>query len=89
MLSRLSASFDTIFDIFDSKNETPQKNLWLLQNSHKKLEYLFQQIRYWVKVGKLKPTMSTEASYMMFSKTQIDKTIRMSKKQVSYYRYYR
>ena len=29
-------------------------------------------IRYWVKVGKLKPVMYTEAGYMMFSCEQIN-----------------
>ena len=30
-------------------------------------------IRYWVKVGKLKPTMYTESGYMMFSEKQMQK----------------
>lgn len=82
MFSRLSASFDTIFDIFDSKNEIPQEKLMTIAKFAKEVGVPVSTIRYWVKVGKLKPTMYTEAGYMMFSKTQIDKTICMNKKQV-------
>lgn len=82
MLSRLSASFDTIFDIFDTKNEIPQEKLMTIARFAKEVGVPVSTIRYRVKVGKLKPTMYTEAGYMMFSETQIDKTIRMNKKQV-------
>jgi len=37
-------------------------------------------IRYWVKVGKLKPTMYTESGYMMFSPEQINKVQRLNQK---------
>ena len=77
MLSRLSASFDTIFDIFDTKNEIPQEKLMTIAKFAKEVGVPVSTIRYWVKVGKLKPTMYTEARYMMFSKTQIEKTKRM------------
>ena len=82
MLSRLSASFDTIFDIFDTKNEIPQEKLMTIAKFALEVGVPVSTIRYWVKVGKLKPTMYTESGYMMFSESQIDKTVRMSKKQV-------
>ena len=81
MLFRLNSSYITIFDIFDSKNETPQEKLMTIAKFAKEVGVPVSTIRYWVKVGKLKPTMYTEAGYMMFSESQIDKTIRMSKKQ--------
>jgi len=80
MLYRLNNSYITIFDIFDTKNETPQEKLMTIAKFAKEVGVPVSTIRYWVKVGKLKPTMYTESGYMMFSETQIDKTIRMSKK---------
>ena len=71
MLSRLSASFDTIFDIFDNKNEVPQEKLMTIAKFAKAVNLPVSTIRYWVKVGKLKPVMYTEAGYMMFSQEQI------------------
>ena len=82
MLFRLNSSYITIFDIFDTKNETPQEKLMTIAKFAKAVGVPVSTIRYWVKVGKLKPTMYTESGYMMFSEKQIDKTIRMSKKQV-------
>lgn len=73
MLSRLSQSFDTIFDIFDTKNETPQEKLMTIAKFAKAVELPISTIRYWVKVGKLQPTMYTESGYMMFSDEQINK----------------
>ena len=74
MVTRLSQSFDTIFDIFDNKNEIPQEKLMTIAKFATEVGVPVSTIRYWVKVGKLKPTMYTEAGYMMFSKSQIDKT---------------
>lgn len=82
MVRRLSQSFDTIFDIFDTENEIPQEKLMTIAKFAKAVELPVSTIRYWVKVGKLKPTMYTEAGYMMFSKSQVDKAMQMSKKQV-------
>ncbi|MBP3847955.1 Fic family protein [bacterium] len=80
MLSRLSQSFDTIFDIFDNKNEVPQEKLMTIAKFAKAVELPVSTIRYWVKVGKLKPTMYTESGYMMFSHEQIKKVKQMNKK---------
>ena len=80
MLFRLNSSYTTIFDIFDTKNEIPQEKLMTIAKFATEVGVPVSTIRYWVKVGKLKPTMYTEAGYMMFSKSQIDKAIRMSKK---------
>ena len=80
MLSRLSASFDTIFDIFDNKNEVPQEKLMTIAKFAKAVELPVSTIRYWVKVGKLKPTMYTESGYMMFSHEQINKVQRLNQK---------
>ena len=71
MLSRLSASFDTIFDIFDNKNEVPQEKLMTIAKFAKAVNLPVSTIRYWVKVGKLKATLYTESGYMMFSQEQI------------------
>jgi len=57
MFSRLSASFDTIFDIFDSKNENTNEKLMTIAKFAKKVNLPVSTIRYWVKVGKLKPIM--------------------------------
>lgn len=80
MLSRLSQSFDTIFDIYEPKKEVESAKLMTIAKFAKAVKLPVSTIRYWVKVGKLKPTMYTESGYMMFSKSQIDKTIRMSQK---------
>lgn len=74
MLFRLNGSYITIFDIFDTKNETPQEKLMTIAKFAKEVGVPVSTIRYWVKVGKLKPTMYTESGYMMFSKNQIEKT---------------
>ena len=78
MLSRLSASFDTIFDIFDNKNEVPQEKLMTIAKFAKAAELPVSTIRYWVKVGKLKATLYTESGYMMFSHEQINKAKHMN-----------
>ena len=78
MVKRLSHSFDTIFDIFDTKNEIPQEKLMTIAKFAKAVELPVSTIRYWVKVGKLKPTMYTESGYMMFSHEQINKVKRMN-----------
>ena len=80
MVTRLSQSFDTIFDIFDTKNEIPQEKLMTIAKFAKAVELPVSTIRYWVKVGKLKPTMYTESSYMMFSHEQINKVQRLNQK---------
>ena len=80
MLSRLSASFDTIFDIFDNKNEVPQEKLMTIAKFAKAVELPVSTIRYWVKVGKLKATLYTESGYMMFSCEQINKVKRLNQK---------
>ena len=82
MLFRLSHSYDTIFDIFDTKKEISQEKLMTIAKFAKEVGVPTSTIRYWVKVGKINPTMYTEAGYMMFSKSQVDKAMRMSKKQV-------
>ena len=82
MLFRLNSSYITIFDIFDSKNENTNEKLMTIAKFALAVGVPVSTIRYWVKVGKLKPTMYTDAGYMMFSETQIDTTIRMNKKQV-------
>lgn len=80
MVRRLSQSFDTIFDIFDTENEIPQEKLMTIAKFAKAVELPVSTIRYWVKVGKLKPTMYTESGYMMFSHEQINKVERMNQK---------
>ncbi len=80
MLYRLNNSYITIFDIFDTKNETPQAKLMTIAKFAKAVELPVSTIRYWVKVGKLKPTMYTESGYMMFSHEQIKKVERMNQK---------
>lgn len=80
MVTRLSQSFDTIFDIFDTKNEIPQEKLMTIAKFAKAVKLPVSTIRYWVKVGKLKPTMYTESGYMMFSQEQIKKVERMNQK---------
>ena len=80
MVTRLSQSFDTIFDIFDTKNEIPQEKLMTIAKFAKAVELPVSTIRYWVKVEKLKPTMYTESGYMMFSPEQINKVKQVNKK---------
>lgn len=80
MVKRLSQSFDTIFDIFDTKNEIPQEKLMTIAKFAKAVELPVSTIRYWVKVGKLKPTMYTESGYMMFSHEQINKVQHLNQK---------
>lgn len=73
MLSRLSHSFDTIFDIYEPKKEDFGKKLMTIAKFAKAVDLPVSTIRYWVKIGKLKPTMYTESGYMMFSEKQIQK----------------
>ncbi len=80
MVTRLSQSFDTIFDIFDTKNEIPQEKLMTIAKFASEVGVPVSTIRYWVKVEKLKPTMYTESGYMMFSHEQIKKVERMNQK---------
>lgn len=72
MLSRLSQSFDTIFDIFDNKNEIPQEKLMTIAKFAKEVGLPVSTIRYRVKAGKLKAALYTETGYMMFSAEQIN-----------------
>ena len=78
MLYRLNNSYITIFDIFDTKNETPQEKLMTIAKFASEVGVPVSTIRYWVKVGKLKPTMYTESGYMMFSHEQIKKVKRLN-----------
>lgn len=80
MLYRLNNSYITIFDIFDTKNETPQEKLMTIAKFAKEVGVPVSTIRYWVKVGKLKPIMYTESGYMMFSHEQIKKVKRLNQK---------
>ncbi len=80
MLYRLNNSYITIFDIFDTKNEIPQEKLMTIAKFALAVELPVSTIRYWVKVGKLKPTMYTESGYMMFSQEQINKVQRLNQK---------
>ena len=80
MLYRLNSSYTTIFDIFDTKNEIPQEKLMTIAKFAKEVGVPVSTIRYWVKVGKLKPTMYTESGYTMFSQEQINKVQRLNQK---------
>jgi len=80
MLSRLSGSFDTIFDIFDNKNEIPQEKLMTIAKFAKEVNLPVSTIRYWVKVGKLEAILYTESGYMMFSHKQINRVKQMKSK---------
>ena len=80
MVTRLSQSFDTIFDIYEPKKEVENAKLMTIAKFAKAVELPVSTIRYWVKVGKLKPTMYTESGYMMFSHEQIKKVERMNQK---------
>lgn len=74
MLSRLSHSFDTIFDIYEPKDEIDNEKLMTVAKFANAVGVPVSTIRYWVKIGKLKPVMYTESGYMMFSESQINKT---------------
>ena len=78
MVTRLSQSFDTIFDIYEPKKEVENAKLMTIAKFAKAVELPVSTIRYWVKVGKLKPTMYTESGYMMFSQEQINKVKRLN-----------
>ena len=80
MVARLNNSFETIFDIYEPKKEVANEKLMTIAKFAKAVELPVSTIRYWIKVGKLKPTMYTESGYMMFSKTQVDETIKISQK---------
>ncbi len=80
MVTRLSQSFDTIFDIYEPKKEVESAKLMTIAKFAKAVELPVSTIRYWVKVEKLKPTMYTESGYMMFSPEQIKKVERMNQK---------
>ncbi|MBO6273071.1 Fic family protein [bacterium] len=80
MVTRLSQSFDTIFDIYEPKKEVENAKLMTIAKFAKAVELPVSTIRYWVKVGKLKPTMYTESGYMMFSYEQINKVKRLKQK---------
>lgn len=79
MVTRLSQSFDTIFDIYEPKKEVENAKLMTIAKFASEVGVPVSTIRYWVKVGKLKPTMYTESGYMMFSHEQINKVQRMNK----------
>ena len=82
MLSRLNNSFETIFDIYEPKEDDTNEKLMTIAKFAKATELPVSTIRYWVKMGKLKPTMYTESGYMMFSKKQIEGTKRMGQNRV-------
>lgn len=75
MLTRLNGSFETIFDTFDSKNDIPQEKLLKISAFATAVNLPVSTIRYWVKMGKIKPTMYTESGYMLFSKEQVNKLL--------------
>ena len=80
MVTRLSQSFDTIFDIYEPKKEVESAKLMTIAKFAKAVKLPVSTIRYWVKVEKLKPTMYTESGYMMFSPEQIKKVKCMNQK---------
>jgi len=80
MLFRLNSSYIIIFDIFDAKKEIPQEKLLTITKFANAVGVPVSTIRYWVKVGKLKPIMYTESGYMMFSHEQINKVQRINQK---------
>ena len=80
MVTRLSQSFDTIFDIYEPKKDVENAKLMTIAKFAKAVELPVSTIRYWVKVGKLKPIMYTESGYMMFSHEQINKVKRLNQK---------
>ena len=80
MVARLNNSFETIFDIYEPKKEVANEKLMTIAKFAKAVELPVSTIRYWVKVGKLKPTMYTESGYMMFSHEQIKKVKRSNQK---------
>ena len=80
MVARLNNSFETIFDIYEPKKEVANEKLMTIAKFAKAVELPVSTIRYWIKVGKLKPTMYTESGYMMFSHEQINKVQRLNQK---------
>ena len=80
MVARLNNSFETIFDIYEPKKEVANEKLMTIAKFAKAVELPVSTIRYWIKVGKLKPTMYTESGYMMFSHEQINKVKRLNQK---------
>lgn len=67
MLNALNRSLQTAIDMLDtSKPDVNQKKLLTIAKFAKVVGVPTSTIRYWVQIGKIKPTAYTDAGYMLF-----------------------
>jgi len=70
MYKAIDKSYQTYIDMFDNKPES-DKELLTISKFAKAAEVPVSTVRYYLRVGKLKPVSITESDYMLFSKEQI------------------
>lgn len=71
MLGALERSLKTAIDVLDTSKEVVKADKLLTIAKFAKLVNLpVSTVRYWVKIGKLKPHSYTDSGYMLFSKEQ-------------------
>ena len=70
MYKAIDKSYQTYIDMFDSKNEQ-DKELLTISKFAKAADVPVSTVRYYLRIGKLKPISKTESDYMLFSKEQI------------------
>lgn len=71
MYKAIDNSYQTYIDMFDNKNEKTDKELLTIGKFAKAAQVPISTVRYYLRVGKLKPISKTESDYMLFSKEQI------------------
>ena len=71
MLEALNRSLDAVIDLLDvEKEDIAIEKLMTIGKFAKFVGLPVSTIRYWVEIGKLKPTARTKSDYMLFSKDQ-------------------
>lgn len=68
MLRILNRSMKIVINMFEIENMAPQSELLTISKYAKYKGVPTSTIRYWVEIGKIKPTSYTNAGYMLFKK---------------------
>ncbi len=70
MFKTLNNSYQTYIDMFDNNINVDDKNLVTIGEFAKIAKLPISTVRYYLRVGKLKPITKTESDYMLFSPNQ-------------------
>ena len=70
MFKTLNNSYQTFIDMFNNEIDLEDKNLVTISEFAKIAKVPISTVRYYLRVGKLKPVTKTESDYMLFSPKQ-------------------